>query len=56
MIKWLLKKQNMNRQKELILFLIEQLDHNIDNTSAETMLAAVVKSSGNKVTSFIVKD
>lgn len=55
MIKWLLKKQNMNKQKELILFLIEQLDHNIDNITAEVLLTAVVKSSGNKVTSFIVK-
>ena len=56
MIKWLLKRQSLNKKKELILFLIEQLDHNIDNTTAEAMLAAVVKSSGNKVTSFIVKD
>lgn len=56
MIKWLLKKQSMNKQKELILFLINQLDHNIDNITAETMLTAVVKASGNKVTSFIVKD
>ena len=56
MIKWLLKKQSMKRQKELILFLLDQLEHNIDNITAETLLTAVVKASGNKVTSFIVKD
>lgn len=56
MIKWLLKRQSLNNKKELILFLIEQLDHNIDNTTAEVLLTSVVKASGNKVTSFIVKD
>lgn len=56
MIKWLLKRQSESKKKELVLFLIELLDHSIDNITAEKLLTAVVKASGNKVTSFIVKD
>lgn len=56
MIKWLLKRKSEREKKQLVLFLIEQLDHDIDNITAEKLLTAIVKASGNKVTSFIVKD
>lgn len=56
MIKWLLKRKSEREKKQLIMFLIQELDQDIDNVTAEKMLTAIVKASGNKVTSFIVRD
>jgi len=59
-IAWLLFKLNRGEQKMLIIKLLKAIvdseDSSIDNKTAETIITLAVKSVGNKVTSFIIKD
>ncbi len=57
---WILDKLSRKTQKIIIMYLLEQIvnskDSSIDNAMAENIITLAVKSVGNKVTSFIIKD
>jgi hypothetical protein len=60
MLKWILRRMSRSKQKSIVLFLLGELvnskDSSIDNATAETIISLAIKSNGNKVTSFIIKD
>ena len=59
-MKWILKKCTWNYKKKIILFLLQDIlegkGTSIDNKTAEDIITMAIKSNGNKVTSFIIKD
>jgi len=60
MIKWFLKRLSWKTKKILTLFLLEDIlkskTSSIDNATAEKIITMAVKSRGNKVTGFTIKD
>jgi hypothetical protein len=60
MLKWIIAKLSMKTQKELILFMLGNVlkskTASISNAEAQIIVEMVVKSVGNNVVSFIVKD
>jgi len=64
MYEWLCKfaLKRTSRQFQILLakYIVEDIqgctDYSIGNTVAEKIIEAVVKSSGNKVTAFVLKD
>jgi len=59
-MKWLLKKFTWRYKKNLVIFLLEDILNSktsaIDNKTAEKIITLAIKSRGNKITSFIIKD
>ena len=60
MIKWMINRLGYQAKKSLALYILEDIlnssDSNIDNKVAEQIITTVIKSKGNKVSSFILKD
>jgi hypothetical protein len=59
-VKWLVKWLSRGEQKALVLDvlfdLVNSRDSQIDKVFGEQVVATVVKSTGNNITAFIVKD
>ena len=57
---WLIKHLTYNKQKKLALAVLERLllskDSGVDNKFAEQLLSIVVKSRGNKISGYTVRD
>ena len=60
MISWIVKKLSYKKQKKIAIQVLTDLLNSereaIDNKTAEQLISLIVKSKGNKVTHFIVKD
>ena len=60
MISWIVRKLSYNTQKKIaiqvMLDLLNSKNGSVDNKTAEQLISLIVKSKGNKVSSFIVKD
>jgi len=59
-MKWLLKRLSWRYKKKIVLFLLQDMldskTSSIDNKTAERIITLAIKSRGNKITSFIIKD
>jgi hypothetical protein len=59
-ILWVIRKLGRAKQKAIVLSVLEDLvnskDSQIDKAFGELVVATVIKSTGNNITAFIVKD
>jgi hypothetical protein len=57
---WLIKRLSYNKQKKLALAILERLllskNSGVDNKLAEQLLSIIVKSQGNKISGYTVRD
>ena len=60
LVRWLIKKLTHGNQKTIIIAVLQDIVNSktssIDNKTAEIIISLAVKSAGNKVTSFTIKD
>ena len=60
MVIWLVKVLSRHEQKAIALYVLEDIltskDSSIDSQYAELVVEKCIKSTGNKITAFLVKD
>jgi len=60
LILWMISKLSRGSQKSIVLKLLNVIllskDSSIDNKTAEKIVTMAIKSQGNTITSFIIKD
>jgi len=60
LVRWLMKKMAFTTKVELandlLLDVLNSKGYSISNIYAQSIIETVIKSSGNKVTDFIIKD